>query len=104
MSSPKGGPPSCEEAALVVARALADPQRYRILKLLAQHGQSTPCAVLLDAVAITPATLSHHMKELADAGLVHAERTGRTMQYTLQCDVLRRFLEGVGDELNVPRD
>ena len=102
MSAPKPQQPDTE-AALIVARALADPQRYRILKLLARNGQSTACAALLDEVAITPATLSHHMKELTEAGLVQAQRTGRTIQYSLRCDTLRCFLEGVSSELKVPQ-
>ncbi len=85
-----------------IARALADPQRYRIVRLLAQTGESTPCSALFDAVKIAPATLSHHMKELRDAGLVTERRTGRTMQYTLQREALQAFLEELKRELLPP--
>ena len=92
-----------EEAAQSVARALADPQRYRILRMLAQSGGSTQCAALFHAVSLAPATLSHHMRELREAGLVEERRTGRTMQYTLRPEALRGFLKGLERDL-LPRE
>ncbi len=88
------------EAAQAIARALADPQRYGILKLLAQcEGGSTPCSVLRDSVALAPPTLSHHMRELRDAGLIRERRVGRTVQYTLRRDNMAAFLEGLERDL-----
>ena len=92
-----------EAGAQAVARALADPQRYRILRLLAQTGDATPCAALFDAVKLAPATLSHHMRELREAGLIEERRTGRTMQYTLRCEALREFLQGLERDLLPPQ-
>ena len=91
-----------DAAAQAVARALADPQRYRILRMLAQTGGSTPCAALFDAVSLAPATLSHHMRELREAGLVEERRTGRTVQYALRCEALREFLQGLERDLLPP--
>ena len=82
-----------EQAALTVARALADPQRYRIMKILAQASASTPCSMLFDAMKLAPATLSHHMKELRDAGLIVERRTGRTVQYRVRSEVIEAFLD-----------
>ncbi len=81
------------EAAQVIARALADPQRWRILRALAcgQDGK-TPCASLRDVVDVAPPTLSHHMRELRDAGLVEEQRVGRTVEYRLRREVLGAFL------------
>ena len=91
-----------EAATQAVARALADPGRYRILRLLAQNGESTPCAALFSSVKLAPATLSHHMRELREAGLVDERRVGRTMQYTLRCEALREFLQGLERDLLPP--
>jgi len=99
MSTPK---PSDAEAAQAIARALADPQRYRIVKLLAQSGEITQCAALFDAVKIAPATLSHHMKELRDAGLVVERRMGRTRQYTLQRVTVEAYLRQLQCDLLAP--
>ncbi len=91
-----------EEAALCVARALADPQRYRILKMMAHHNPSTPCSAIRDLVDIAPATLSHHMKELRDAGLIQERRTGRTVRYTLRREVIEAFLDALEYDLLPP--
>ena len=88
-----------EEAALAVARALADPQRYRIMKMLAQAPENTQCSVLFDSVKLAPATLSHHMKELRDAGLIHESRTGRTVQYRVRFEVVEAFLDVLEQDL-----
>ena len=85
-----------------IARALADPQRYRIVKLLGQTCESTQCAALFNAVKIAPATLSHHMKELRDAGLVAERRMGRTRQYTLQRTTLEAYLKQLQRDLLAP--
>ena len=88
-----------EEATLLVARALADPQRYRILKMLAQCEPSTLCAAVRDCVDIAPATLSHHMKELRGAGLIRERRRGRTVEYTLNHKVVEAFLDALDRDL-----
>ncbi len=83
-----------EEAAQAIARALADPQRWRIVKALAarEKGDNTQCASLRDVVDLSPATVSHHMKELRDAGLVEERRVGRTVEYKLRVEVVEAFL------------
>ncbi len=91
---PEPGPELTDaEAAQAIARALADPQRWRILRALAcgQDGK-TPCASLRDVVDVAPPTLSHHMRELRDAGLVEEQRIGRTVEYRLRREVIGAFL------------
>ena len=88
-----------EEAALTIARALADPQRYRIMRLLAQASATTPCSVLFDAIKLAPATLSHHMKELRAAGLVEEHRIGRTVQYRVCSEVVQTYLDQLERDL-----
>ncbi len=88
-----------ERAAHTVARALADPQRYRIMKMLAQAQEGTQCSVLFAAIKLAPATLSHHMRELRDAGLVEERRTGRTVQYQLRHGALENFLHVLRHDL-----
>lgn len=89
-----------DEAAQAIARALADPQRWRIVRALAcgAAGQ-TPCASLRDVVDVAPPTLSHHMRELRDAGLVEEQRVGRTVQYRLRREVMKAFLGVLEREL-----
>ena len=103
MSSPKPRLTE-EEATLLVARALADPQRYRILKILAQCEPSAHCAALRGSVDIAPPTLSHHMKELRGAGLIRERRRGRTVEYTLNHEVVEAFLDALDRDLLQPEE
>ncbi|MEJ0096026.1 MAG: helix-turn-helix domain-containing protein [Methylocella sp.] len=65
-----------EDQVHLIAKALADRRRYEVLKQLCECGVILACGTVRDCMAISPATFSHHMKELAAAGLV--ERSTRT--------------------------
>ncbi len=82
-------------------KALSDPARLRILHHLASGvpgccGDGV-CGCDLEAVTgLTQPTVSHHMKCLASAGLVTAEKRGKWMYYALDLRgfaVLQRFLK-----------
>lgn len=81
------------EQVQTVARALSDPRRYEILRRLGAEGRPVQCGAMLECVGVSPATLSHHMKELEAAGLVASTRDGRYVNYTLCREVLRAYLE-----------
>jgi DNA-binding transcriptional ArsR family regulator len=70
-----------------VFKALADPTRRSILKLL-QKGSLTAGAIA-DAYPITRASLSHHFNILKAADLVRTERRGQHIVYSLNATVLQ---------------
>ena len=71
-----------------IAKALSNPTRVRIVELLS-CGELCACR-LLDHLDISQPALSHHMKVLADAGLVSSRREGKWTHYTL---VEGRFID-----------
>jgi len=82
-----------EEQVQLIAKALADPRRYEILKRLGESDGVSSCEAMRGCVEISPATLSHHMKELEMAGLVRVERKGKFAHYQLIHDVLEAFFK-----------
>ncbi len=64
--------------------ALADPVRLRLVSLLATAEGGAVCACdLVAPVGRSQPTVSHHLKVLADAGLVTSERRGRNVWYAV---------------------
>lgn len=77
--------PLSEERADALARdfaVLSDPVRLRLLSLLASApaGEACVCEVVPSLGRSQP-TVSHHLKILADAGLVTGEKRGRWVWY-----------------------
>jgi ArsR family transcriptional regulator, arsenate/arsenite/antimonite-responsive transcriptional repressor len=64
--------------------ALADPVRLQLLSILANAPDGEVCICdFVEPVGKSQPTVSHHMKVLSDAGLVHGERRGKWVYYSL---------------------
>lgn len=65
-----------------IFKALGDPTRVRLLSLIAAQPGGEACICdLTEPVGLSQPTVSHHMKQLADAGLVIREQRGRWAFY-----------------------
>ncbi len=58
-------------------KALADPKRFELLERIAKSSCPLGCTDAREALAIAPATLSHHIKELQASGLIDVRREGK---------------------------
>jgi len=81
-----------EEQFHAITRALADPRRFAILEQVAAS-DSLACSLLREQEIVSRATISHHLKELAEAGLIAIERQGRTAQLTLERKLWNAYLK-----------
>lgn len=72
-----------------VFKALGDPTRVRLLSLISatEGGEACICD-LTDPVGLSQPTVSHHMKLLADAGLVTREQRGKWAYYRVVDEAL----------------
>jgi ArsR family transcriptional regulator len=84
-----------------VAKAIADPSRVRILKLL-ESGELCVCQITT-VLDLAPATVSKHLAGLKTAGLLQQRRDGKWVYYRLaERDFnahARPFLDLVGSSL-----
>jgi len=81
-------------------KALSNPHRLRIYVELASYCRDTilssPEEKMLncqrefaDSLGLAPSTVSHHFKELRQAGLIHMEREGKNIRFWVDQDAAR---------------
>jgi ArsR family transcriptional regulator, arsenate/arsenite/antimonite-responsive transcriptional repressor len=68
--------------AAALAKALAHPVRIRILEILGAR-RTCVCGGLVDLLPLAQSTVSQHLKELRDAGLVRGDVDGPRTCYCL---------------------
>lgn len=86
-------------AALRILSALAQTTRLSVFRLLVRAGEEGSFAGdIADALSVPAPTLSFHLKELAQCGLIEARREGRSIRYVLRADRMRAFLEFLSED------
>jgi ArsR family transcriptional regulator len=78
-----------------VFRALADPTRRDIVKLLRQRSMTS--GEIAERFPVAWATISRHLAVLREAGLVTTERTGNSITYELDATVIQELVEHLLD-------
>lgn len=59
-----------------ISKALADETRLRIFETISSQPKMT-CGDIVSLRGVTPATVSHHLKILQDAGLIECRKNGQ---------------------------
>ena len=74
--------------------ALGNPTRLKIYRALVRAGEpGLAVGRLQEKLKIAPSTLSHHVKTLVSAGLIHQAREATTLICHANYDVMRDLVE-----------
>ena len=80
-----------------IFKALGDPVRLRLLSMIASAADGEICVCeLTEAFPLTGPTISHHLRILREAGLVHGTRRGTWVYYRALPGELSRLAEVLG--------
>ena len=82
-----------------IAKALAEPRRYGILREVAASSGPLPCRVLLEAAKVSAPTISHHISELEAAGLIDIVREGKFALFGFRREVFEAYLRQLAESL-----
>ncbi len=79
--------------AVTALSALAQESRLEAYRLLVMAGpEGMPAGQISEQLDVPPATLSFHLKELTNAGLIDRRRQGRSIIYGLNVEGMRNLL------------
>ncbi|XAS67372.1 metalloregulator ArsR/SmtB family transcription factor [Micrococcaceae bacterium Sec5.7] len=77
-------------------KALADPNRLRLLSIVKASDGGEACVCdLTEPLELGQPTVSHHLKILVDAGLLHREKRGTWAYYSLVPGALDSLANGI---------
>lgn len=78
-----------------IAKALGDPTRLHIFELIAKR-KETPCGKLAGIENVAPATVSHHLRILSEAGLIECRREGQFVYNRVKTARMRAYTKALG--------
>jgi len=76
-----------------IAKALGDPYRLRIAEAIKSEGDWLQYNVMKEMFSLAQSTISHHIKQLTDAGLLLVEKQGRTIKYKVNGEVFAAYIK-----------
>ncbi len=79
-----------EQDLAAFAKAMAHPARIAILKILAQRNECI-CGEIVDVLPLAQSTVSQHLKELKNAGLITGETDGPRSCYCINWKAFAKF-------------
>ena len=86
---------------LRIAKALADARRLAILERIAARGDAA-CQHLCEAFPVSQPTMSHHLRRLADVGVIEMRRDGQYAHYRVRVDVMRAYVTTLERRMRLP--
>ena len=81
-------------------KAIADPTRYQILTILAQEGPMRGMDIA-KKVSVATSTISHHMEQMKDCGLVTEEPVKNSKYYGLSKQSAKALLDEIASDFEI---
>jgi|ERR1700722_16448472 ArsR family transcriptional regulator len=80
-----------------ISKALGDPYRIKIMQAIKEEKDWLQCQVIKGMFDLAQSTISHHISQLVDADLLHAEKDGRHARYKINREVFRDYVSYLND-------
>ena len=81
------------ETAVVSLAALAQEHRLAVFRLLVQAGpEGLAAGRIAESLGIANSSLSHHLAQLAESGLIAQRRAGRSLIYSADYAAMERLI------------
>lgn len=77
-----------------ISKALADQTRLRIFEAIAASDQMN-CGEIVSMRGVTPATVSHHLKILSEAGLIACRREGQFVNSRVVPETIAAYMRAL---------
>jgi ArsR family transcriptional regulator, arsenate/arsenite/antimonite-responsive transcriptional repressor len=77
-----------------ISKALGDETRLRIFEAISR-GKQMNCGKIVSMRGVTPATVSHHLKILSDAGLITCRRNGQFVYSEAVPETIEKFAQAL---------
>jgi|SRR5208337_5154948 len=77
-----------------ISKALADETRLAVFEAIAAN-QGMTCGELVQLRDVTPATISHHMKILMDAGLIECSKKGQFVHSKVVRGIIKDYAKAL---------
>ena len=75
-----------------ISKALSDPYRIKIMKAIKEEKDWLQCQAITAMFNLAQSTVSHHINQLVDADLLHAEKDGRHARYKINKKVFGDYV------------
>jgi ArsR family transcriptional regulator, arsenate/arsenite/antimonite-responsive transcriptional repressor len=87
-----------------VAKALADPRRFEIFQRIATAGaEGMCCGAVCEEFPVSQATVSHHLKELTEAGLLDSRSEGQFKYWSANAEIMNEYIFELQNRLQLPK-
>lgn len=83
-----------------IAKALGHPARIAIIEFLLKTDKCI-CGDIVNELPLAQPTVSQHLRELKEAGLIKGNIEGKAICYCINAEVFQRFVQSINDYISI---